>query len=73
MREGRPFETPFEAVLGAQVAEKLGYHLDQSIVIAHGAGNTSFSQHDNMPFKGGGILAPPAPPSIAPFMCRWRA
>ena len=61
LREGRPFETPFEAVLGAQVAEKLGYHLDQSIVIAHGAGNTSFSQHDNMPFKVVGILAPPAP------------
>ncbi|MGL5331749.1 MAG: ABC transporter permease, partial [Aeromonas veronii] len=62
LREGRPFDTPFEAVLGAQVAEKLGYHLDQSIVIAHGAGNTSFSQHDNLPFKVVGILAPTGTP-----------
>ena len=62
LREGRPFETPFEAVLGAQVAQKLGYKLDQPIVIAHGAGNTSFSQHDNLPFKVVGILAPTGTP-----------
>ncbi|WP_354688413.1 ABC transporter permease [Aeromonas sp. 19NY04SH05-1] len=62
MKKGRPFDTPFEAVLGAQVAEKLGYHLGQSIVIAHGAGNTSFSQHDNLPFKVVGILAPTGTP-----------
>lgn len=62
LREGRAFDTPFEAVLGAQVAEKLGYHLGQSIVIAHGAGNTSFSQHDNLPFKVVGILAPTGTP-----------
>ena len=62
MREGRPFQTPFEAVLGAQVAAKLGYHIGQSIVIAHGAGNTSFSQHDNLPFTVVGILAPTGTP-----------
>ncbi|MFR9719338.1 ABC transporter permease [Aeromonas diversa] len=62
LAEGRPFETPFEAVLGADVARKLGYRLDQSIVIAHGAGNTSFTRHDNLPFKVVGILAPTGTP-----------
>lgn len=62
LSEGRPFTTPFEAVLGAEVAKKLGYRLDQSIVIAHGAGNTSFSLHDNLPFKVVGILAPTGTP-----------
>lgn len=62
LSEGRPFTTPFEAVLGAEVAKKLGYRLGQSIVIAHGAGNTSFSLHDNLPFKVVGILAPTGTP-----------
>lgn len=62
LAKGRPFAGPFEAVLGAQVAAKLGYRLDQSIVIAHGAGNTSFSQHDNLPFTVVGILAPTGTP-----------
>ena len=62
LSEGRPFTTPFEAVLGAEVAKKLGYQLDQSIVIAHGAGNTSFSLHDNLPFNVVGILAPTGTP-----------
>ncbi|SIQ62930.1 putative ABC transport system permease protein [Aeromonas sp. RU39B] len=62
LSEGRPFTTPFEAVLGAEVAKKLRYRLGQSIVIAHGAGNTSFSLHDNLPFKVVGILAPTGTP-----------
>lgn len=62
LSEGRPFTTPFEAVLGAEVAKKLGYRLGQSIVIAHGAGNTSFSLHDNLPFNVVGILAPTGTP-----------
>lgn len=60
--KGRVFNSPFEAVLGAQVAKKLGYQLGQAIVIAHGAGNTSFSQHDNLPFNVVGILAPTGTP-----------
>lgn len=62
MAEGHPFATPFEAVLGAEVARKLGYRIGQAIVIAHGAGSTSFSQHDNLPFKVVGILAPTGTP-----------
>ncbi len=55
--EGRPFDGVFDAVLGARVAEALGYELGQEIVIAHGLGGGSFAQHDNMPFTVVGILA----------------
>lgn len=57
LSSGRPFDSPFEAVLGAEVAKKLGYTLGQPIVIAHGAGRVSFTQHDNLPFRVVGILA----------------
>ena len=57
LQAGRPFSSPLEAVLGAEVARKLGYRLGQSIVVAHGAGKVSFSQHDNLPFTVVGILA----------------
>ncbi len=53
---GRPFDDLFDAVLGADVARQLGYALDQSIVISHGAGSVSFVQHDTLPFRVVGIL-----------------
>ena len=59
---GRPFEQPFEAVLGAEVAEKLQYSTGGEIIIAHGAGKTSFSIHKDMPFKVVGILKPTGTP-----------
>ncbi len=55
--EGREFEDVFDAVLGAEVADRLGYRLGQSIVIAHGAGEVSFALHDDKPFRVVGILA----------------
>lgn len=54
---GREFTTPFEAVLGADVARTLGYRLGQEIVLAHGAGEVNLMQHTNMPFHVSGILA----------------
>jgi len=54
---GREFEDVFDAVLGAEVADRLGYRLDESIVIAHGAGEVSFALHDDKPFRVAGILA----------------
>ncbi len=54
---GREFEDVFDAVLGAEVADRLDYRLDQSIVIAHGAGEVSFALHDDKPFRVAGILA----------------
>jgi putative ABC transport system permease protein len=44
-------------VLGAEVAEALGYKLGQSMVIAHGTGDVSFSLHKGHPFRVVGILA----------------
>ncbi len=57
LAEGREFADLFDAVLGAEVADRLGYRLGQSIVIAHGAGEVSFALHDDKPFRVVGILA----------------
>ncbi|MGO1245966.1 MAG: ABC transporter permease [Oceanisphaera sp.] len=59
---GRAFNDTFEAVIGAEVARNLGYQLNDSLIIAHGAGNTSFSLHDDLPFTLVGILAPTGTP-----------
>lgn len=56
--DGKPFAGVYGAVLGAKVAQKLGYQLGDKIVIAHGAGSTSFSEHKNKPFTVSGILKP---------------
>ncbi|GAB4298587.1 MAG: ABC transporter permease [Thiohalomonadaceae bacterium] len=53
---GAPFADVFDAVLGADVAQQLGYVLDQPLVISHGAGAVSFVQHDALPFRVAGIL-----------------
>ncbi len=53
---GGPFAGVYDAVLGADVARTLGYTLDQTIVIAHGLGATSFARHDDKPFRVVGIL-----------------
>jgi putative ABC transport system permease protein len=54
--EGRPFDGVYEAVLGAQVARELGYQVGQQIVISHGTGEVSFTEHDDKPFTVVGIL-----------------
>ncbi|MBY4676274.1 ABC transporter permease [Marinobacterium arenosum] len=55
--EGQPFDDLYDVVLGAEVAQKLGYKLGQQLVIAHGMGNTSFAEHKDKPFRVVGILA----------------
>ena len=52
---GRPFDDLFDAVVGADVAEALGYRLGDEIVVAHGI--ASFAEHDDKPFRISGILA----------------
>lgn len=59
---GREFDSVYETVLGADVAKKLGYQLGQEIVLSHGVGKVSFSQHKDQPFKVVGILAPTGTP-----------
>ena len=53
---GGSFTRLYEVVLGADVAENLGYNLNQSLVMSHGTGNVSFTHHDDHPFKVVGIL-----------------
>ena len=55
-KRGKEFESVFDLVLGANIAEKLGYRLGDNITLSHGIGSTSFSKHDNLPFKVVGIL-----------------
>src|SRR5437763_3643073 len=57
LAEGKRFEGPHDAVLGADVAKSLGYRLGPKIVIAHGAGEVELSLHKDQPFEVVGILA----------------
>lgn len=59
---GGAFASPFDVVLGAEVARRLGYSLGDSLVLAHGAASTSFTLHDAHPFTVVGILAPTGTP-----------
>lgn len=54
---GGPFVEPTDAVIGAEVAEQLGYDVGRKIVVSHGLTNTSFLTHDENPFTVTGILA----------------
>ena len=53
---GGPFDDLFDAVIGADVAETLGYEVDDPIVVAHGLGSEGFVEHDDKPFRVAGIL-----------------
>jgi putative ABC transport system permease protein len=52
---GTPFADLYDAVIGAEVARKLGYGLGQSIVVAHGTG-ALVAEHADKPFRIAGIL-----------------
>ena len=54
---GALFTDLYDAVLGAEVADALGYAIGDEIVVAHGAGDVSFARHDDKPFRVTGILA----------------
>lgn len=60
--QGQPFAEVYQTVLGAAVAEKLGYQLGDQIILSHGVGAVSFSQHKDHPFTVVGILAPTGTP-----------
>jgi putative ABC transport system permease protein len=57
VKEGRPFSGVFEAVIGAEVAERLEYRLGQRVVLRHGAGEIGGNDHADKPFTMVGILA----------------
>lgn len=54
---GRAFDDLFEVVLGAEVADALGYQLGEEIILAHGVSKVSLTRHDDKPFRVAGILA----------------
>jgi putative ABC transport system permease protein len=54
--QGQPFADLYDAVLGAEVADKLGYQPGDSLIVSHGAGKVSFARHDDKPFRVAGIL-----------------
>lgn len=60
--QGQQFGDLFHVVLGSTVAKKLGYSLNEELVIAHGLASVGASDHDNLPFRVSGILAPTGTP-----------
>ncbi|HEY0180130.1 MAG TPA: ABC transporter permease [Dokdonella sp.] len=54
---GKPFDDVYDAVLGAEVARRLGYALGTEIVLTHGTGRIGFADHKDKPFRVVGILA----------------
>ena len=56
LAQGRWFDGVFDVVLGANVADKFDHAVGDSIVLSHGGGRTSFSNHDDTPFHVTGIL-----------------
>ncbi len=55
---GKGLDDLFDVVLGAGVAQKLGYGLNDRLVVSHGTVSTGNSEHDDLPFRVSGILEP---------------
>lgn len=53
---GQPFVSLFDVVLGAEVAQRLGYRLGDRITLAHGMSEAG-AEHGDKPFVVVGILA----------------
>jgi putative ABC transport system permease protein len=54
---GNTLKEVFDVVIGAEVAQKLNYQVGDQLTLSHGIGSTSFSHHDDAPFRVVGILA----------------
>ena len=57
LQRGRPFQEVFEAVIGTEVADALGYQPGDRITLAHGSGESGLTDHADKPFTVVGILA----------------
>lgn len=62
LKDGQIFDDMFDAVLGAQVAQDLGYELGAPLILTHGLGTGGISDHENRPFRVVGILRPTGTP-----------
>lgn len=56
LKAGNWFSATFDAVMGAEVAQALGYQPGEKIILAHGGGDESFINHADKPFEVVGIL-----------------
>lgn len=56
LESGNIFDDLYDAVLGAEVARKLGYRVGDSVVLAHGTGAVNLHHHNDKPFVVSGIL-----------------
>lgn len=56
LESGDEFDQVFETVLGADVADDLGYEIGQEVIISHGITTADFAAHDDKPFTVVGIL-----------------
>jgi len=57
LAQGQPFDDLFDAVLGAEVAARLGYRMGDRITLSHGSGEFEMNDHVDKPFVVKGILA----------------
>ena len=57
LAEGQGFADLFDVVLGAEVAEALGYGIGDPVVVSHGLGAADLVRHDDLPFRVSGILS----------------
>lgn len=62
LANGELFSDVFDAVIGSEVAAKLGYKVSQNIVVAHGTGSVALVTHERQPFRVSGILRPTGTP-----------
>ena len=62
LAHGHLFDELFDAVIGASVAQELGYTLGQPIVLAHGSPDMEGAEHSDKPFRVVGILTPTGTP-----------
>lgn len=59
LAEGRVFSGYFDVVVGADVAQKLGYKVGSQVVVAHGVTKgIAIQEHDDKPFQVVGIMKP---------------
>lgn len=62
LAKGRIFASPYEVVVGASVARSENLVIGSELVISHGSGKVSFTQHNHHPFMVSGILEPTGTP-----------
>jgi putative ABC transport system permease protein len=55
--QGRAPTADDEVAIGAEVAARLGYAVDQRVVVAHGQGGVTFEEHGAHPFRVVGVIA----------------